>query len=141
MRLKKLIPIFSILFCLCLVLSACQSEKNTVKQIEADRVVISHEIEDGVRDAEAAITDEETVAEIMLMHNTIQIQETSRPMAQDRFVITFYSGEDTITMWRIALWDDGTIITGSMGTFWVRESCFTTDFDYDRLAEILNSSV
>ena len=140
MKPKRLIPIFSILFCLCLVLSACQSEKSTVKQIEADRVVISHEIEDGVYDVGATITDEKTVAEIVLMHNTIQIQEMSRPLTQDRFVLTFYLGEDMVTTWWIALWDDGAIISCSE-TFGLGNHIVTNDFDYDRLAGILNSSV
>lgn len=128
----------------CAVVTVCfatnPSEENTIKQIEADRVVISHEIEDGVYDVQTTITDEETVAEIVLMHNTIQMQEMSRPMAQDRFVLTFYSGEDTVTTWWIALWDDGTIITAA-DTFGLGNHVVTNDFDYDRLAEILNSSI
>ena len=127
----------------CGVVTACfatnPSEKNTVEQIEADRVVISHETEDGVYAAEATITDEETVAEIVLMHNTIQIREMSRPIAQDRFVLTFYLGEDTVTTWWIALWDDGTIMTASE-TFGGNH-VVTNDFAYDRLAEIFNSSI
>ena len=128
----------------CAVVTVCfatnPSEKNTIKQIEADRVIISHEIEDGVYDAQTTITDEEIVAEIVLMHNTIQIQEMSRPMAQDRFVLTFYSGEDTVTTWWIALWDDGTIITAA-DTFGLGNHVVTNDFDYDRLAEMLDSSI
>lgn len=128
----------------CAVVTVCfatnPSEKNTIKQIEADRVVIFHEIEDGVYDAEATITDEETVAEIVLMHNTIQIREMSRPMAQDRFALTFYSGEDKVTTWWIALWDDGTIMTSSE-TFGLGNHVVTNSFDYDRLAEILNSLI
>jgi len=127
----------------CAVVTVCfatnPSEKNTIKQIEADRVVISHEIENGVYDKQATITDEETVAKIVLMYNTIQIREMSRPIAQDRFVLTFYSGEDMVTTWWIARWDDGTIMTASEtfgGNYVV-----TNDFDYDRLAEILNSSI
>ena len=127
----------------CGVVTVCfatnPSEKNTVEQIEADRVVISHETEDGVYAAEATITDEETVAEIVLMHNTIQIREMSRPIAQDRFVLTFYLGEDTVTTWWIALWDDGTIMTASE-TFGGNH-VVTNDFAYDRLAEIFNSSI
>lgn len=140
MKPPKMIFVLGIMLLLCLVLSACQSEKNIVEQIEADQVVISHELEDGVCDAEEAITDEETVAEIVLMHNTVQTKETGRPMPQDRFVLTFYSGEDTVTTWRIARWDDGTIITTS-DAFGLGNHAVTNDFDYDRLAEILNSSV
>ena len=140
MKPKRLIPVFSILLCLCLALPACQSEKNTVRQIEADRVVISHEIEADVYDAEATITDEETVAEIVRMHNAVQIQEMSRPLAQDRFVLNFYSGEDMVTTWWIALWDDGTIISCSE-TFGLGNHIVMNDFDYDRLAGILDSSI
>ncbi|MDE7431355.1 MAG: hypothetical protein K2N34_05525 [Lachnospiraceae bacterium] len=140
MKRKKLIPVFSALLCICLVLSTCQSEKSTLNQIEADRVVISHQIKTGVYDAKATITDEETVNEIVLMHSTIQIQATSRGLELDRFVITFYSGGDMVTTWWIALSDDGTIITASE-TFGGGNHVVTNDFDYDRLAEILNSSV
>lgn len=145
MKRKKLIPVLGVLLYICLVLSACQSEKSTLKQIEADRVVISHQIKTGVYDAkatitEATITDEETVNELVLMHSTIQIQATSRGLELDRFVITFYSGEDVVTTWWIAPSDDGTIITASE-TFGGGNHVVMNDFDYDRLAEILNSSV
>ena len=138
MKPKKMVFIFGILLCLYLVLSSvCQSEKDTVKQIEADRVVISHQIEAGVYDADTTIIDEKTVAEIVMMHNTIQIQDMSRPMAQDRFVLTFYLGEDMVTTWWITLWDDGTIITASE-TFGLGNHVVTDDFNYDRLTEIIN---
>lgn len=132
---KKRFFIITVLICLCLALSACQSEKNTVKQIEADRVVISHEIEYGVHDVEITIIDEETVTEIVQMHNNIQIQETSRPMAQDRFVLTFYSGEETVTTWWIALWDDGPIITAA-DTFGLGNYAVTNDFKYNHIREL-----
>ncbi|MDE7478279.1 MAG: hypothetical protein K2M91_10070 [Lachnospiraceae bacterium] len=46
-----------------------------------------------------------------------------------------------VTTWWIALSDDGTIITASKA-FEIRGNhVVTNDFDYDRLAEILNSSV
>lgn len=107
---KKAVFVLGALLCLCLTLSACQLEGNTVKQIEADRIVISHEIDGSVYE-EATITNKETVDEIVLMRNTIHIQETGRPMAPNRFVLTFYSGKDTVETWWIGLWDDGTIIT------------------------------
>lgn len=138
---KRKICVFGALLCLCLALSACKSEnaeENTFKQIEADRVAISHETEDGVY-VEATITNEETVDEIVLMHNTIQIKETGRPMAPERFVLTFYSGEETVTTWWITLWDDGTTITADE-TSKLGNCVVMNDFDYDRLSEILNSS-
>ena len=145
MKRKKLIPVLGALLCICLVLSACQSEKNALNQIEADRVVISHEIKTGIYDANATITtatitDEETVNELVLMHSTIQMKSTSRGLELDRFIITFYSGEDVVTIWRIAPSDDGTLIT-SCATFGIGNHVVTSDFDYDRLAEILHSFV
>lgn len=101
----------------------------------ADRVEILHETEDEAQDTTVTVTDEKIISELKAMYDTLQTQVTSRPMAEDRFVLTFYQGDRLIWTWRIAPWeDDGWVITSSsleQGNYRV-----TNGFDFDRLAEL-----
>ena len=101
----------------------------------ADRVDILHETGDEVRDTTVTVTDGKIISELKAMYDTLQTEVTSRPMAVDRFVLTFYRGDLLIWTWRIASWeDDGWVITSSsleQGNYRV-----TNGFDFDRLAEL-----
>lgn len=134
MKQQKLAAISGILLCVCLAFSACQTGKNTVRQIKADRVAISHE--DGARCVETAVTDEETVSEIVGLHNSLQLREMGRPIAPDRFVLTFYLDGDAVAVWWVSAWEDGTIMTCSGETFGGGNYVVTGGFDYGRLAEL-----
>lgn len=101
----------------------------------ADRVEILHETGDEARDTTVTVTDGKIISELKAMYDTLQTEVTSRPMAEDRFVLTFYRGDLLIWTWRIAPWkDDGWVITSSSlegGNYRV-----TNGFDFDRLAEL-----
>lgn len=101
----------------------------------ADRVDIFHETGDEARDTTVTVTDEKIISELKAMYDTLQTEVTSRPMAEDRFVLTFYRGDLLIWTWRIASWeDDGWVITSSsleQGNYRI-----TNGFDFDRLAEL-----
>ena len=101
----------------------------------ADRVEILHETGDEAQDTTVTVTDGKIISELKAMYDTLQTEVTSRPMAEDRFVLTFYQGDRLIWTWRIAPWkDDGWVITSSSlegGNYRV-----TNGFDFDRLAEL-----
>lgn len=101
----------------------------------ADRVEILHETGDEARDTTVTVTDGKIISELKAMYDTLQTEVTSRPMAEDRFVLTFYRGDLLIWTWRIASWeDDGWVISSSsleQGNYRVNNG-----FDFDRLAEL-----
>ena len=115
-----------------------QDESGQIHQIQsdmADRVEVRHETGIEACDTAVMIMDEKVVSELAGMYNALQTNATSRPMAEDRFVLTFYRGNRVLWTWRIALWeDDGWIITSSSlkrGNDKVRNG-----FDFERLAEL-----
>lgn len=115
-----------------------EDESGQVQLIQpcvANRVDLLHETGDRARDAAVTFTDEKTVSELAALYDTLQTQSTSRPMAEDRYVLTFYQGNRALWSWRIAPWeDDGWVISSSSlerGNYRV-----TNGFDFDRLAEL-----
>jgi hypothetical protein len=115
-----------------------EDESGQVQLIQpcvANRVELLHETGDKARDTAVTITDEKTVSELAALYDTLQTQSTSRPMAEDRYVLTFYQGNRALWSWRIAPWeDDGWVISSSSlerGNYRV-----TNGFDFDRLAEL-----
>lgn len=102
----------------------------------ADRVDILHEMGDEARDTSVTVTDGKIILELKAMYDTRQTEVSSRPMAEDRFVLTFYRGDLLIWTWRIASWEnDGWVISSSSlegGNYRV-----TNGFDFDRLTELL----
>lgn len=115
-----------------------QNESGQIHEIQscmADRVEILHETGDEARNTAGTVTDEKTVLELAAMYDALQTNATSRPMAEDRFVLTFYRGDRVLWTWCIAPWEnDGRVITASSlkrGNYMVKNG-----FDFDRLAEL-----
>ena len=115
-----------------------QDESGQILQIQscmADRVEILHETGDEARDTARTVTDEKTVLELAAMYDTLQTNATSRSMADDPFVLTFYQEDKLLWTWWIAPWeDDGRAITASSlkhGNYMVKNG-----FDFDRLTEL-----
>lgn len=116
-----------------------QDESGQIHQIQsgmADWVEVLHKTGDEVRDTAVTITDEKAVSELAAMYDALQTNATSRPIPEDRFVLTFYQGDRELWTWWIAPWeDDGRVITANSlkrGTYMVKNG-----FDFERLAELL----
>ncbi len=109
------------------------------EKIGADAVVMYHSDVDGTSSEEIVITDEDTVAELLSMHNSLKVLYMSRPLAATRTCITFYEGEEVVAEWCISVHEeDGVLITCSdtlgVGNYFVKG-----EFEYNRLLEIFNS--
>lgn len=109
--------------------------------IAADAVTILHSTDGRVYSEEATITDQETVSELMAMHNSLKILEMSRPLAaENRKCVVFYNDDEIVTEWHVSLCeDDGMVITSS-DTFGVGNHVVKSDFNYDRIVEIFNEA-
>ena len=115
-----------------------QDESGQILQIQsrmANRVEIYHKAGDGAQDTTVTVTDKMTVLELVAMYDALQTNATSRSMADDPFVLTFYQEDKLLWTWWIAPWeDDGRVITASSlkhGNYMVKNG-----FDFDRLAEL-----
>lgn len=109
------------------------------EKIDADAVVMHHSDVDGTSSEEILITDEDIVAELVSLHNSLKVLYMSRPLAATRTCITFYEEEEVVAEWCISVHeDDGMLITCSDaldgGNYFVKG-----EFDYNRLTEIFNS--
>ena len=135
---KKLIAFVLALVCV-LGLIGC----NETAEIQIDKVVMTHSTNGDESSEKATITDKETISELLAMHNSLQTEEKSRPIAEERFWVIFYMGDDVEIEWCISAYgkdlDNAEFI--SCSTLWSKGNhVIKSNFDYTRLVEIFNTA-
>ena len=101
----------------------------------ADKIMINHSNFPGDL---AVITEEnpEVLNEILSMYDSLKVEKYSRPLSEERLILTFYRGEDIIEEWTVSYYaEDDTIVTCSDG-FGLGNRRVTNDFSYNRLQRI-----
>ena len=135
---KKLIALVLALVCV-LGLIGC----NETAEIQIDKIVMTHSTDGDESSKKITITDKETISELLAMHNSLQTEEKSRPIADERIWVVFYMGDDVEIEWCISAYgndlDNAEYI--SCSTLWSKGNhVIKGDFDYNRLVEIFNTA-
>ena len=76
---KKLIALVLTLVCV-LALAGC----NDTAEIQIDKVVMTHSTNADKSSDKVTITEKETISELLAMYNSLQTEEKSRPIADER---------------------------------------------------------
>ena len=135
---KKLIALGLALVCV-LGLISC----NETAEIQIDKVVMTHSTNGDKSSDKVTITDKETISELLAMHNSLQTEEKSRPIADERVWVVFYMGNDVEFEWCISAYgkDLQNAEFISCSTLWSEGNhVIKGDFDYNRLVEIFNTT-
>ena len=135
---KKLLALVLALVCV-LGLVAC----NDTAEIQIDKIVMTHSTDGDESSEKITITDKETISELLAMHNSLQTEEKSRPIADERVWVVFYMGNDVEFEWCISAYEkdlqNAEFI--SCSTLWSEGNhVIKGDFDYNRLVEIFNTA-
>ena len=135
---KKLLALVLALVCV-LGLVAC----NDTAEIQIDKIVMTHSTDGDESSEKITITDKETISELLAMHNSLQTEEKSRPIADERIWVVFYMGNDVEFEWCISAYEkdlqNAELI--SCSTLWSEGNhVIKGDFDYNRLVEIFNTA-
>ena len=134
---KKLIALVLSLVCV-LGLIGC----NETAEIQIDKIVMTHSTDGDESSLKITITDKETISELLAMHNSLQTEEKSRPIADERIWVVFYMGDDVEIEWCISAYgnDLDNVEYISCSTLWSKGNhVIKGSFDYARLIEIFNS--
>ena len=135
---KKLLALVLALVCV-LGLVAC----NDTTEIQIDKIVMTHSTNGDESSDKITITDKKTISELLAMHNSLQTEEKSRPIADERIWVVFYMGNDVEFEWCISAYEkdlqNAEFI--SCSTLWSEGNhVIKGDFDYNRLVEIFNTA-
>ena len=135
---KKMIALVLALVCV-LGLVGC----NDTAEIQIDKVVMSHSTNGDKSSDKVTITDKETISELLAMYNSLQTEEKSRPIADERIWIIFYMGDDVEIEWCVSVYgiDLQNAEFISCSTLWSKGNhVIKGNFDYNRLVEIFNTA-
>ena len=135
---KKSIALILVVVCV-LGLIGC----NETAEIQIDKIIMTYSTNGDESSDKVTITDKETISELLAMHNSLQTEEKSRPLADERFWVIFYMGDDVEIEWCVSAYgndlDNAEFI--SCSTLWsVGNHVIKDDFDYNRLVEIFNTA-
>ena len=116
---------------------------NNTAEIEIDKIVMLHSTDGDATSEKATITDYETISELLAMHNSLQTEEKSRPIADERMWVIFYMGDEVEIEWCVSAygkdWSNAEFI--SCSNLWsAGNHVIKGDFDYNRLVEIFNAA-
>ena len=116
---------------------------NETAEIQIDKIVMTHSTDGDESSQKITITDKETISELLAMYNSLQTEEKSRPIADERIWVVFYMGDDVEIEWCISAYgndlDNAEYI--SCSTLWSKGNhVIKDDFDYNRLVEIFNTA-
>ena len=109
--------------------------------VDADTVVMLYPGDGDEASLKAAITDPETVSELLSMHNSLRLLYMSRPAAEERIWVMFYQEDEIITEWCISNYEDDGMIVTSSDTFGGGNHVVKSDFCYDRIIEIFHEAI
>ena len=109
------------------------------EEIVADSVVMLHTMDGDQSSEKVVITDEETVTELLTMHNSLRTQEKSRPLSNERMWIIFVQEGNHVMEWCVSVygedWNNAEFITCS-NQLGIGNHVIKNRFDYGRLIEI-----
>ena len=104
--------------------------------LDVDRLVMVHSEEQWNPSAEATITNSEEIYHILSLYQSMQVEDYSRPLSEERIVIQFYRGEDIVQDWTVSYYaEDDTVVTCS-DRFGLGNRRVTSDFSYDMLLRL-----
>ena len=135
---KKLIALVLALVCV-LALAGCDD----TAEIQIDKIIMTYSTNGDESSEKATITDKETISELLAMYNSLQTEEKSRPIADERIWIIFYMGDDVEIEWCVSVYgiDLQNAEFISCSTLWSKGNhVIKGNFDYNRLVEIFNTA-
>ena len=135
---KKLIALVLALVCV-LALAGCDD----TAEIQIDKIIMTYSTNGDESSEKATITDKETISELLTMYNSLQTEEKSRPIADERIWIIFYMGDDVEIEWCVSVYgiDLQNAEFISCSTLWSKGNhVIKGNFDYNRLVEIFNTA-
>ena len=135
---KKMIALILVLVCV-LALAGC----NDTAEIQIDKIIMTYSTNGDESSEKATITDKETISELLAMYNSLQTEEKNRPIADERFWVIFYMGDDVEIEWCVSVYgiDLQNAEFISCSTLWSKGNhVIKGNFDYNRLVEIFNTA-
>ena len=141
----KKITILVLILIFILSLVGCQKEQDkpcTPAELKVDRIVMAYSDNENNSSKETVITDQETISELLDLHKSIKKEKTGQPLTDEQIKIVFYMGEMPEIEWYLSVNkknDNTEFITCS--NVWAQGNyVIKSDFNYDRLIEILNTT-
>ena len=113
------------------------------EEIAVDSVEMLYSIDGDQSSEKVTITDEETVAELLIMHNSLRTQKKSRPLSDERMWIIFVQEGNHVIEWCVSVygddWSNAEFITCS-NTLGIGNHVVKKQFDYGRVVEMFHAA-
>ena len=119
------------------------SRPDTQRKPDADCVVMIYSTDGEGSSEKVIITEEETIAELWEMHDSLRVQEKSRPLSDERMWIIFTRETMPVIEWCISVYREDSghaeIITCS-NAMGIGNHVIKSSFDDQRIMEIFRAA-
>ena len=104
--------------------------------LQADRVVLSRiDLSNGAK-SDVTIRDQKTISQLRSMYKSVEVEDYSRPLNDERIMLQFFSGDNMILDWYVSCYEEDDEIVTCGDVFGLGNKRVVGEFDYDWLLSL-----
>lgn len=135
---KKIALCLAIILIISLV--GCSGRPDVMPDMALDRVTMLYSHDGDATSERVTITDQETISELLSMHNSLETQESSRPIADERMWVIFCQGEEHIVEWCISAYEEDDVLVTCSNMLGMGNHVVKSELDFERVVALFDAA-
>lgn len=135
---KKIALFLAMMFIINLV--GCSGRPDVMADMELDRVTMLYSCDGDATSEKVTITDQETISELLAMHNSLQTRGSSRPIAEERMWVIFCQGEEHIIEWCISAYEEDEVLITCSNMLGMGNHVIKSELDFERVVALFDAA-
>lgn len=115
-------------------------ERSQLDQLQANSVVVSRiDLSSNLR-SDVTITDRTIILKLLAMYKSVEVEDYSRPLNDERIMLKFFNGENLILDWYVSYYKEEAEVVTCGDAFGLGNKRVCGEFDYDWLLSLCDQT-
>ena len=115
-------------------------ERSQLDQLQANSVVVSRiDLSSNLR-SDVTITDQTIILKLLSMYKSVEVEDYSRPLNDERIMFKFFNGENLILDWYVSYYKEEAEVVTCGDAFGLGNKRVCGEFDYDWLLSLCDQT-
>ena len=107
-------------------------DRSQLDQLQADRILVSRMDFSSGATTDVTITDQKIIAQLLALYKSVEVEDYSRPINDERIMLQFFSGDNMILDWYVSFYEEDDEIVTCGDAFGLGNKRVVGEFDYKR---------
>jgi hypothetical protein len=114
-------------------------DRSQLDQLQADRILVSRmDFPSGTK-FDVTITDQKIIAQLLAMYKSVEVEDYSRPLNDERVMLQFFSGDNMILDWYVSFYKEDNEVVTCGDAFGLGNKRVVGAFDYKRFLDLFEN--